>query len=361
MRDFYSDTLQRVIVNSDLLRLLKVAGLYIAPIAAIISIIFVSIWHLDSFMMDFGVYWRVANGPVSLAYEQRASLNFPYPPTMLLWISPLSLIPKWLAYALWIVISVVALVASSRRHLDRGALALTLIAPPVVYCLLTGQVSVALGALVLWSCSINNRVAAGIALAIAGSIKPQLVLMAPVLLFARKDFSAMVSGGLTISALALLTVALFGLETWAAWLGSLDHFRSIVVKNGVLNVTITPASVASLWHLPPIPFLLLGAALGAWTVIYCRDGDPLTRSAAMVTGSLLAAPYAVIYDLAALAPFLAWAVARGRIVAVIGYLGGLNIMPLLVTAFELVQVAPIQSAADRQKETNGSDESSIVD
>jgi hypothetical protein len=156
-------------------------------------------------------------------------------------------------------------------------------------------------------------------------------------------------------------VALFGLDTWVAWLGALDHFRLIVVKNGVLNVTITPASVASLWHLPPVPFLLLGAALGAWVVFYCRTFDPLAQCAAIVTGSLLAAPYAVFYDLGAIAPFLAWAVTRGRIVAVLGYLGGLNILPLLATAFELVQTKRFPTAIRRQEDTNAPRASSSMD
>ena len=339
-------------MDPELQRLLKVASLGIAVVAAIISIIFASIWHLDMFMMDFGVYWRVANEPVSQAYEHRATLNFPYPPTMLLWISPFSLISKWLAYSLWVAASVAALIASARRHIDKGALALALIAPPVFYCLLTGQVSVALGALVLWSCSTNNRVAAGIALAIAASIKPQLVLMAPLLLVARKDQSAIVSGGITICGLVLLTVVLFGFDTWASWLGALGHFQLIVVKNGVLNVTITPASVAALWQLPSIPFLLLGTALGAWVVFNCRNSDPLTQSAAIVTGSLLAAPYAVFYDLAAVVPFLAFAVTRGRIIAVAGYLGGLNIIPLLATTFELIQIKRVSVALRSQNEAN---------
>jgi hypothetical protein len=348
-------------VGPDLQRLLRTASLSIAAVGAITFIVFVSIWQLKSFGMDFGVYWRVANGPVSRAYEHRATLNFPYPPTMLLWISPLSLMSKWLAYTLWIVISVAALIASCRRHMGKGAVLLALIAPPVIYCLLTGQVSVALGALVLWSCSTKNRTAAGIALAMAASIKPQLVMMAPLLLAARKDRSAILSGALTLSALMLLSVALFGVDTWANWLWALDHFRLIVVKNGVLNVTITPASVAELWHLPPTPFLILGAVLGAWVAFHCRDGDPLTQSAAIVAGSLLAAPYAVIYDLAALVPFLAWAVARGRIVAVVGYLGGLNVLALLATAFELVQVAPVQTVSRRQESANVSRDSPATD
>ena len=350
-----------VVEDRDLKRLLWAASLCIAAAAGIAFIAFAAMGKFNVFGMDFGVYWRVANTPASLTYEHRATLNFPYPPTMLLWISPLSLISKWLAYGIWVVISIAALVASCRRHLDKQALALALIAPPVIYCLLTGQVSVALGALVLWSCSTNNRIAAGIALGIVASIKPQLVLMAPLLLAAQKDRSAIVSAGLTISGLILLSVVLFGLDTWADWIGILTHFRSIVVKNGVLGVTITPASAAELWHLPTIPFLLLGIALGAGVVFYCRNGKPLTQSAAIVTGSLLAAPYAIMYDLAALAPFLAWAVTRGRIVAVLAYIGGLNIIPLLVAAFELVQAVPVRSASRHQEGASASREASIMD
>jgi hypothetical protein len=245
--------------------------------------------------------------------------------------------------------------------LDKKGLLLALIAPPVTYCLLTGQVSVALGALVLWSCATGNRIAAGIALGVVASIKPQLVLMAPLLLVVNKDRLAIISAGLALCGLVLLSVAVFGFETWASWIGALDHFQAIVVKNGALSVTITPASVAQLWHLPKTPFLALGAMLGACVVLYCRNSDPLMKSAAIVTGSLLSAPYAIIYDLAAVAPFLAWGVARGRIVAVLAYPGGLNVFPLLATAFELVQFATRRDITPCQDEIRTVAECPITD
>ena len=326
---------RRVLVDPKHQRLLKTASLCIAAATAITFMAFIAIWHFDTFGMDFGVYWRVANGPVSQAYEQRSTLNFLYLPTMLLWISPLGLIPKWMAYALWVSISILALIVSCRRHLSNEALLLALIAPPVTFCLLTGQVSVALGALILWACTTDNRIGAGIALGVVASIKPQLVLMSPLFLIANKDGRAIISAGLTFASLASLSIVAFGLRIWASWLDALDHFRSIVVTNGILNVSITPASVADLWHLPVTPFLIAGIATGAWVTLSCRNCDPLRQSAAIVTGSLLAAPFALFYDLAALMPFLAWAVTRGRIVAALAYAGSLNIVPLLVTAFEL--------------------------
>jgi len=301
--------------------------------------------------MDFGVYWRVANTPISLVYQHRASLNFPYPPTMLMWIAPLNLMPRWLAYEVWVGVSILALVGAAHRYLDRPALLLALIAPPVLYCLLAGQVSLALGALILWACATDNRTAAGIALGIAASIKPQLVIMAPLMLAANGDYRALLSAAITVGSLIFLSVFLYGLDIWTAWLGMLEHFQGVVIRNGVLNVSITPASVASLWHLPPIPFLLAGAAIGAWLVVMCRDRDPLTRSAAVIAGSLLASPYGVIYDLAAAAPFLAWSVVRGRIAAVVAYVGGLNIIPLVIISFELIQAARKDTGCAPQEAT----------
>jgi hypothetical protein len=333
------------VVAFNFQRALQAVGITIAWIAALIFIAFARQYH--SLAMDFGVYWRVANDPISQAYEHRATLNFPYPPTMLLWISPLDLIPKWPGYLLWVAISVSAFIAACRQHLDLPPLLLALIAPPVTYCLLTGQVSVILGALVLWSCTTDNRIAAGIALGIAATIKPHLVLMAPLLLAATRDFKALVACGMAFTAIVILSITVFGVAAWVAWLGIIEHFQAAVVKNGVLGVTITPASVARLWHLPTVPFLLLGAGVGVWLVLICRNGPPLIRSAAVVAGSLFAAPYAVMYDLAALAPFLGWAIARGKIVAVLGYVGGLNLVPLCAIAFELFTARKEKFADDK--------------
>jgi hypothetical protein len=290
--------------------------------------------------MDFGVYWRAANEPLEMAYLQRKFLNFPYPPTMLLWVAPLSLIPMWAGYVVWVALSAGAFLLACRQHLSRREIAVALISMPVVYCLLNGQVAVLLTALLLWACSTRNRVTAGIALAIIASIKPQFVLLAPLLLVVTKDWRAILSSAVAFNLILAASVMAFGFKTWAAWLAMLDHFNMIVAKNGVLMVVITPAGVAERWGLTQVPFLVAGAAFGSWVIVKCRGLDPLHKATAVSAGSLLAAPYAIIYDLTAVVPFLVWCAFRGQIVAALALSGGLNPLPLVVAAWGLGHSRP---------------------
>jgi len=296
----------------------------------------------DSIGMDFSVYWRAANDPLAEVYLPRPVLNFPYPPTMLLWIAPLSLLQMWAAYSIWLVVSISAFIRACRAHLTNKEIALALASCPMVYCLLNGQVSAFLAALLMWACGTRNRIAAGVALAVIASIKPQFVLLAPLFLLATRDWRAIGSSTLSLATIVAISFAAFGAETWEKWLQSLDHFHEIVIKNGVLNVMLTPAAAAQLWGLPSLPFMAAGAAIGAWLVVRCRDHSPLHQATAIAAGSLLASPYAILYDLVAVVPFLVWSIFRGSILSAYAISGQLNPMPLLAAAYRLAGRRPVE-------------------
>jgi hypothetical protein len=74
-----------------------------------------------------------------------------------------------------------------------------------------------------------------------------------------------------------------------------------------------------------------------WLVFACRKAGPLQSSAAIGTGSLLAAPYALGYDLAVILPFLAYATFRGSFGAAFALSGTLNPAPLLLTTWQLLR------------------------
>jgi hypothetical protein len=289
-----------------------------------------------TFATDFSVYWRTANEPLAMAYVPRDELPFPYAPTMLLWIKPLSVLPMWPAFAMWVMISTYCLAKTCRVHLSVNETWLVLAGPILVYGLATGQVSPILAAILLWSCSKTNRLAAGLGLAVIASIKPQLVLLAPLFLLARRDWLAFGSAALGFLALVLASILAFGLPLWFEWLASLNNFHRVLLEQSVLGVAVTPAAAAEHWHLPALPFLLGGLALGSWLVIRCRNFGPLETSAAIATGSLMAAPYALTYDLAALTPFLVAAIYRGSIPAAIALGGALHPIPLALTFFQLI-------------------------
>jgi hypothetical protein len=285
--------------------------------------------------LDFSVYWRAANEPLSQVYLPRPTLNFPYLPTMLLWIAPLSVVPLWTAFSIWVAVSVAVFIRVCRAHLDNRELALALVNCPMAYCLLNGQVSAVVTATLIWACVTHSRIAAGIALAVIASIKPQFVLLAPLFLLVTRDWRALGSAALTLAVIVAVSLAAFGVETWQQWFQSLDHFHDIVVRNGVLTVMVTPAGVAELWGLPPLPFMVAGGVLGAWLVVRSRDHSPLIQATAIAAGSMMAAPYAIMYDLVAVVPFLVLSIFRGSILSAFAISASLNPMPLLVTAYRL--------------------------
>lgn len=290
-----------------------------------------------SFATDFSVYWRAANEPLSMAYLPRDELPFPYPPTMLLWIAPLALVPMWSAFTVWVAGSALAFWLACRKYLTPAASTLAILSPPLVNGLGTGQVSAMIAAVMLWACGTSNRIAAGAALAVAASIKPQLVIMAPLLWVFNRDGKAFLAAVAVFCLILAASLYAYGLDTWFVWANSLDNFRHVLHAERVLGVAVSPAAAAENYGLPALPAMILGGLLGAWLVFHCRKSGPLAQSAALACGSLLAAPYALTYDLAAVIPFMVWAVFNKRISAAVAIAGALHPIPLALTAWNLLK------------------------
>lgn len=301
--------------------------------------LFLTYTTIDVFANDFVVYWDTANRPISWAYEQRPRYPFPYMPTMLLWIKPLSLVAVLPAYICWLAISALTFTWATRKYLTMGQNLLALISRPVVFCLMTGQVSVFLAAIMLWAFGTSRKCWAGVALGAIASIKPQLVLLAPLLLLLRRDFQMMAAAGATFGAIVVAALLAFGLQPWIDWLASLDNFRTVLNANQILRNGASPAGQASFAGYPPLPFMLLGMAVGSWLVYRCRNLGPLETTAAVTTASILAAPYAMVYDLAAVVPFLVVTVFRNRVSSAVALAGLLPPLPVIIAAFELLRNA----------------------
>lgn len=291
----------------------------------------------SKFGNDFGVYWRAARQPLDAVYAWPGRYPFPYAPTMLLWIAPLRILPRWLAFYTWTGLSLAVFLLACRAYLTKLPTALVLISPPLLRGFYTGQVCAALAALTIWACRTTNRTGAGIAFGIIASIKPQLVIMAPLMLALNRDWRAFVSAALTFLATILLALLIFGPDRWPEWLASMNHFHHAVADTGVITVATTPAAVAERFGYAPLPFLILGAIAGAVVVFACRDSQPLEKAAAITIASIMASPYALVYDLTIAMPVLAIAVFEGRILPAIGMATGFHPVPLLASISELVR------------------------
>jgi hypothetical protein len=297
----------------------------------------VSAIHAPEKAADFYVFWtagRHATAPYDPAiiaalqaqFHISGQVPFAYPPTFLLLIWPFAQAPLALAYPLWTGLSA-ALFFYAAAHLVRPAwLTLGLfIAPPVVLAIAPGQTSLIVGAAMIggWMTLKDRPALAGVLFAVAACIKPQAMLLAPIVLWGH--WRAMRWALLAALGLALASLV-FGPDLWLQWPRALASFNHVAPGTNRIN----PSALAdSPWLAAPL------ALLGVWLAWRWRD---LTG---LIAGGLCLTPYAHQYDLAPLAPIaLNWLAdykrqGFGRAVAGAALLAGLVATPLAGLAFVL--------------------------
>jgi hypothetical protein len=258
----------------------------------------------DGFAYDFAVFWRTIHGPISQVYADSPD-PFVYPPTGLLWFQPLRLAPLWPSYIAWTTLSLAAFWFASARVLGVPAAWLASISPAIVLGLIPGQTSLLASALLLSAYALQSPVGRGALLGLAFTLKPQLVLMAPLFLLVRGELVALGVMGIVILATAALATILFGLSIWAAWVHSLPNFQQVLVDRHLALSAVSPASYADVVGIPALLALVCGLAAGVFIAFRARELQPEKMVAAVAAASLLSAPYALRYDLTALMPLVA--------------------------------------------------------
>jgi hypothetical protein len=247
--------------------------------------------------LDFDVFWRAARAPIAHGYRPDHWQPFVYPPTAIPWLKPLAFLPFWPAFALWTILSLVSFFAAARSK----AWWLMLMSPAFIECVAFGQTSLLVGAVLLLACS-RRGWQMGALLVLALCLKPQVLVMAPLILLVRRDWPAIagaVAGGL---ALLLFTTALYGPAIWLAWLHALPGFARVVDGRNLYWALITPYGLAAWAGVPPAPVWIAGALLSLVVVLRsARDWDDLAMPIAVT--SILAVPYAVPHDLVAALPW----------------------------------------------------------
>lgn len=250
----------------------------------------------------------------------RGYLAFMYPPTYLLLVSPLALVPYFPAMALWLLVPLLFLVLTIGRRVDIPPVALLLVvmAPAVAQALFAGQNGLLFAALLAGGLlSLDRRpILAGILLALA-TTKPHLaVLLVPALIFGR-HWVVLLGAAATLAAMVVVSTALFGLEIWNAyaaipgqardWLaaGQLPWPRMPTVYTAVrqLGIGDMPASVAQ---------VVVGLAVILAVAWVCwRSVAAELRAAVLLAGVPLTTPFLYDYDLPLMLPALAIFIAQG--------------------------------------------------
>jgi len=278
---------------------------------------------------DFVVYWSAARlaeqGRPEDVYDARElwaqekrlvpdSEAFPwhYPPQFLLVLRPFAWLPYWAALATWTILGAGALAVAVYATGARGW------ATPAVSLLAVG-VNVAFGQNGMFTGAILGG---GLALldsrpAIAGAIlglltyKPHFAPLIFIILLATRRWTALSGAVLSAASLAGLSLVVFGLDTWHAYVDDLRVAADVLYEPGGWEKM--PSLTATLMLLEvPRPATQIAQALWSLAVVAVvvqvwRSGAVASvRNATAVAGTFLASPYVFVYDLAALAPAYGW-------------------------------------------------------
>jgi len=332
---------------------------------------------------DFSHYWVASSlalkaGPAAVydpdrflaAQKEFFGIKIPliwlYPPTFLLLILPLGLLPYLLALGLWLSLPLAALLLVVRRiapsYLSPW---LALAFPGAFMNLIHGQNGLLSASLLGAGLLLLEQapVTAGVLLGLL-SYKPHLVVLIPVALAAGRRWRALLSMGISAAALMAASLLVLGTEVWAAFLRNLPGTLAILetgrLGKDVLLFTAkmpTWAAAVLLAGGPPWLAQLLQAGVMLATTgivfwVWSREAPTGVRAAVLVLCALLFPPYEFLYDLAILALPLAWLAWEGHVegwrpgeqtLLVISFLTPL-LAPIFARTIHL-QIAPLVLAA----------------
>lgn len=263
---------------------------------------------------------RAYHAAISVLFGQPLPFhNWGYPLFTLPAFWPLAQLPYFWALAIWTVglfaifaAVVVAEVDAARRV---QALVLLALAPACLINTIGGQNGFLSAALFLGGVlSIDRRpVLAGVLIGML-TFKPHLGLVLPFALLALGAWRVIVSASVTAIALFAVSAALFGLDAWAQYLTVTSAYQTVLLTNYEGFYTTMMVSVLACLRAAGMSYasamvvqvVVSVCAIAGATWAVRRIADPCGRAFILVTATLLATPYAFIYDMTALAAVLVW-------------------------------------------------------
>ncbi len=281
---------------------------------------------------DFGVFWPAGVLSVQKAFSVIYTPNlfmaaakklllpeisyqtFFYPPTALLFFWPLAHLPFEAAAFVWLLGSTTcAIVLLRLSKFEWPVIIVGLLAPAALLDYQLGQFGVITGAVFLASIRLSeSRGFLGGSLAGLFAIKPQLGLLLPFLWGSQRNLCALAGFLLAFSGLVLISIYLFGLPAWHAYL-TLGRLQSIHIlsapfdPHGAQGWGVSVYWMVRSFGLSPMVANLfqLASAFLALACLISRTWPAERLCTVMVCLSLLATPYANTPDMVAFSLMLA--------------------------------------------------------
>lgn len=244
--------------------------------------------------------------------------SWSYPPSYLLLMWPLGLMPYSLSLAMFLIVTLIVYlhavsVTAGRVEANFALFLVPFICANIIYA----QNGFIIGALILYGLGLRNSRPwlAGLAIGLL-TIKPQLGLILPLLLLYERRWIVILSASVTAAALVLISSVLFGIEAWTGYITETIPYQAYVMRDlggsflhlllslyGALRLEGVDADLALSIH---IGFAVLVLAAYVLSLFLAPDKD--ARSLCLVIASLLITPYSLSYDLGALSALTAlWA------------------------------------------------------
>jgi hypothetical protein len=281
------------------------------------------------------VYAAAAHHAMETAVTGNPGLGYSYffyPPVLLLLCAPLAILPYGAAYAVWGALQLGAYAWALRRLVGPTAtIAPYLAFPAGLLALAMGQNAMFTAALFAASTAAllsgRREATAGVLFGLL-CYKPHFGLLVPVALVAGRHWRAVVAAAATVAGLAGLSGALFGLDTWSAYVAAFLHATEGVYGTTRGGGTANGTSVLAWWLISPFGLALsLGASRGVALAvqaaaalasavlvfrIWRRPAAAAAKAAALVAGTMLSVPVILYYDSLPLAVCLAWTAVEAR-------------------------------------------------
>lgn len=346
----------------------------VAYFGAVILVMTSEVFRGDAFPVDFAAFWSAAqlalDGHAIDAFDQQkivAAITIPpdykqerffwmYPPTWALVTTPLGILPFWIAWPLFALVSVAVYLFALRPWAASlpGGLNLVLAAPVVVLGAVnanTGLMMAGLLVLAISAMAQGRMVVAGLAIA-AMTVKPTLGILIPVALIAGGYWRVILWATIGALVFAALAAVVFGMDYWARF------FAGILVAADQLADGEIPIAVMVSWYafarivgvvhgdavLVQIAFSVLLIALIAW--VWRRPWAMAEKGALLLLAAPLATPYAHYYEMAfTLAGLVLWVQAgHGQRRDERAVMGALWLMPVLILFARDPAVMPLIGA-----------------
>lgn len=300
----------------------------IDPMGKPVGTDFASFWTASKLALDGrpADVWRMAQHRAEQAEAFGAEAGYAayfYPPPYLLICLPLAVLPYTLSLIAWLLATFYAWLRMVRCWLATAGASnvglLPLVAfPAVLVNAGHGQNGFLIAAL-MGSGALLHETRPWLAGALFGTlvIKPQFGVLLPFYLVFARDWRCFVTTGGTAVVLCAVSVLIFGLPAWEAFLANSENAGAVLAQNSVgyhkmqsafAAARLLGAASGAAWVLQAIAVLVALAALFALR----RHGSGPHNGAALCCASLLATPFVLDYDLTLLAVPLAWIYAQAQ-------------------------------------------------